>query len=238
MSRFIQNGSAEQLNNRDSYGVFATLFRDKYYHAQLGELTDSQLQHTLSLFGAPWDEAASLMTVARSDNPKFIADTEHLIPAHNECAYTETPPRLLALYCVDNSATDGAFYTVDAADFVDQLGQQYLPSLRGARFSCKMSDDAHAIGTTLIRQTDIGEQLVFTSVAAMTGKSAYQLVNAIDEYSGTVVDHLTEVVNDPKHRRRHLWRKGDLIVIDNLRLMHGREAFSGGCRELRHVRLA
>jgi len=238
MERFAVNGSAAQLAANDVYGVFSTLFRDSYYHAEIGAVDDDRLQQIIGLFGAPWSDEVPIMTVTKTDRPRFIADTEALIPAHNECAYTVNPPRLLALYCVDNQADGGAFFTVASASLTEAIGIEYLPSLRAARFACQMSGDAPSFETTIMRSTPSGEQIIFTTVTAMTGGLAYQLVYPVDAYSAQLLERLSTVVNDPANRCIHHWRKGDLIVIDNMRLMHGREAFAGGERTLRHLRIA
>ena len=238
MQRFAPNGSAEQLAANDVYGIFSTLFRDSYYHAQIGAVDDARLQRIVSIFGAPWNDAARVMTIAKADAPRFIGETEDMIPAHNECAYTLSPPRLLALYCVENASNDGAFFTVAPGELGDSIGAEYGPSLLRARFSCQMSAEIPAFETTLVRETAIGRRLVFTSVEAMTGQPLSRLTMPVDAHSGTVIQRIRTVLNDPRNRRRHVWKAGDLLVIDNLRLMHGREAFSGGARVLRHLRLA
>jgi len=237
MERLPINGTAEQLAANDVYGIFSTLFRDSYYHADIGEVSDSRLEQITNLFGARWNDNP-VMTIAKVPKPQFIAGTEQLIPAHNECAYTVRPPRLLALYCVENTAQDGAFFAVSPAHLINKIGQEYLPSLRNARYTCQMSNDTEAFETTLMRNTPAGEQIIFTSIAAMDGKSPFKLISPSDAYSESLVPKLTQVLNDPGNRSRHMWRKGDLIVVDNLRLMHGREAFGGGDRILRHIRLS
>ncbi|MFH8368370.1 TauD/TfdA dioxygenase family protein [Streptomyces sp. NPDC018031] len=45
---------------------------------------------------------------------------------------------------------------------------------------------------------------------------------------------LTSALYDPRHLYAHSWRTGDLVVADNYTLLHGREAFTSGCR--RHLR--
>jgi len=238
MQRFAPNGSAEQLAANDVYGIYSTLFRDSYYHARIGVVDDARLERIVSIFGAPWNDAARVMTIAKADAPRFIGETEQMIPAHNECAYTKAPPRLLALYCVENDSTDGAFFTVAPGELMDQIGAEYGPSLLHARFACQMTAEAPAFETTLVRETAIGRRLIFTSVEAMTGQPLYRLIAPVDGHSGGVTHRIRTVLNDPRNRRRHVWQAGDLLVIDNLRLMHGREAFSGGSRVLRHLRLA
>lgn len=238
MNRFAPNGTAEQLAARDVYGVFSTLFRDSYYHAQIGAVDDARLQQIVSIFGAPWSDSSPMVTIAKAEKPRFIGETEDMIPAHNECAYMPSPPRLLALYCVENASNDGAFFTVAPGDLTGQIGAEYGPSLLRARFACQMAAEVPAFETNLVRETAIGRRLIFTSVKAMTGQSVYRLTMPVDAYSQKVVERIHTVLNDPRNRRRHIWKAGDLLVIDNLRLMHGREAFSGGKRVLRHLRLA
>jgi len=132
----------------------------------------------------------------------------------------------------------GARFAVSPEQLINKIGDEYLPSLRDARFSCQMSNDVAAFETTLLRSTAAGEQVIFTSIDSMTGSSTYRLTSPVDSFSSKVIPRLSSVLNDPENRHRHNWRKGDFLVIDNLRLMHGREAFNGGERVLRHIRIA
>ena len=236
--RLPVNGTAAQLEAGDAYGAFATLLRDCYWHAPIGAVDDARLARLLATFGRPWSPEHAVATVAPRSRPRFAADTREAIPAHNECAYTERPPRLLALYCVANDSDGGAFFAIPGERLVARLGERYLPSLRGARYACRMSDAAPAFETALLRPTPTGERLVYTAVAAMGGGSAYTLVRAADACSAELLTRVRGLVDDPSLRHRHRWRAGDLLVLDNLRLLHGREAFGAGERVLRHVRIA
>ncbi len=230
------NGSRDLFHAHDLYGIFAVLFRDGYFLANIGETTDEAVQQIARFFGSAWHEDAAIMTIEKKEDPRFVGHSDGLIEAHNECAYTVHPPRLLALYCVENDAENGAFFVVDPIALMPTIGQHYLPSLRGARYACQVTQDTAPFQTTLMRSTALGERIVFSSIGAATGRSIYTLELPVDEHSAHLVPHLAAVLNDPANRRIHRWKRGDLLVVDNLRLMHGREAFSGH-RVLRHLRL-
>ena len=230
------NASRDLFHAHDLYGIFATLFRDGYFLTNIGKATDETVQQIARFFGTAWHEDAAVMTIEKREDPRFVGHSDGLIEAHNECAYTAAPPRLLALYCVENEAEDGAFFVVDPVALLPVIGQEYLPSLRGARYVCRITTDARSMETTLMRRTTLGERIVFSSIGAAVGESIYALQAPADEHSARLVPRLNAVLNDPANRRTHRWRQGDFLVIDNLRLMHGREAFSGK-RTLRHLRL-
>lgn len=230
------NGSRDLFHAHDLYGIFATLFRDGYFLTNIGETADETLRQIARFFGTAWHQDAAVMTIEKKDAPRFVGHSDGLIEAHNECAYASHPPRLLALYCVENEASDGAFFTVDPVALLPVIGQQYLPSLRGARYVCQVTRDAPPVETTLMRATALGERIVFSSIGAAGGDTIYRLKTPVDEHSASLVPRLGAVLNDPANRRMHRWQRGDFLVIDNLRLMHGREAFSGR-RILRHLRL-
>jgi len=113
MSDFLQiNGTADQVSSGDVYGFFRTIFNDGYFLTNIGAIDDNRLLGVASLFGKPWNTAEPTLTVAKTENPKFVAQTDSIIEAHNECAYSEAPPRLLLLYCVENETEGGNFFTV------------------------------------------------------------------------------------------------------------------------------
>jgi len=230
------NGNRDLFHTHDLYGLFAILFRDGYFLANIGETSDESLQQIARFFGTAWHEDAAIMTIEKKKNPRFVGHSDGLIEAHNECAYAASPPRLLALYCVENDAENGAFFVVDPVALLPAIGQHYLPSLRGARFTCQVTQDVAPFETTLMRRTALGERIVFSSIGAANGASIYGLKSPVDAHSATLIPHLAAVLNDPANRRTHRWQRGDFLVIDNLRLMHGREAFNGH-RTLRHLRL-
>jgi len=230
------NGHRDLFHAHDLYGIFATLFRDGYFLTNIGETSDELLQQIARFFGTAWHEDAAVMTIEKKEDPRFVGHSDGLIEAHNECAYAPRPPRLLALYCVENEAENGAFFVVDPVALMPAIGQHYLPSLRKARYACQVTRDVAPVETTLMRQTALGERIVFSSIGGAAGASIYSLTSPTDAHSASLVPHLNTVLNDPANRRTHRWQRGDFLVIDNLRLMHGREAFSGR-RILRHLRL-
>jgi len=230
------NGSRDLFQTHDLYRIFATLFRDGYFLANIGESSDEALRQISRFFGTAWHEDTAIMTIEKQKKPRFVGHSDGLIEAHNECAYAPHPPRLLVLYCVENDAENGAFFVVDPIGLLPTLGQQYLPSLRGAKYTCQVTQDVAPVEMTLMRQTAFGERIIFSSIGAATGASIYRLRLPVDTHSAHLVPRLNAVMNDPKNRRTHRWQRGDFLVIDNMRLMHGREAFSGH-RVLRHLRL-
>ena len=47
---------------------------------------------------------------------------------------------------------------------------------------------------------------------------------------------LRDALHDPHNCYAHFWQAGDVVVADNYTLLHGREAYAGGCgRHLRRV---
>ncbi len=238
MTDFLSiNGTPEQVSNGDVYGFFRTIFNDGYFLTNVGSIDDEQLLKIASLFGQPWNKAQPTLTVAKVEKPEFIAQTDSIIEAHNECAYSHTPPRLLLLYCVENETEGGNFFTVSPRDLIEEIGVEYVTSLRHAIFNCQVTPDTPPVAVPILRMTEIGEQIIYSSIGASVGDSIYSLTQAQDEYSAGLPNRLNQVLNDPKNRRQHRWQTGDLLIIDNLQMMHGRESFSGGNRTLRHLRL-
>ena len=59
----------------------------------------------------------------------------------------------------------------------------------------------------------------------MTNSNAKSIVGVSPERSRELLARLAALVDDPERIYRHTWKKGDLIVWDNLLLQHARSDF-------------
>lgn len=240
----IQNNNTRTLQLSSSTPTFENihnnLFNEGYYLANIGHTTPSELLDLLYQFGEPWHPDYPVMTVAPVEGGQFVAQLDCAIPPHNECAYDHNPPRLLALYCEENKVDSGDFYLLEGQEILDQFTPAQYQSLQQTIFNCDMGQ-GFSIDTPLVRTLPSGKkQLIYTTIGNTPNWQSshyYSLKQAYDEYSDSLIQILNYHLQQENFRLKHKWTKGDLLIFDNLRFMHGRDVFEGNERVLHHIRL-
>ena len=147
------------------------------------------------------------------------------------------PPKMLVLQCWQSAVAGGASILIDVQRVYDDLAKENPEHLRilstkGCVTYCR--DDQIAIDRAVFEELDDGTiMLRFRYDAA-----AYLADWAIEAFHGLQQNYFA----NPKYQRRLTLTKGQIIVIDNYRMLHGRELFSNGNagqeRKLRRVWLA
>ena len=211
-----------------------------YYLANTGKLcSDQALDSMTQALGSRWKDMAT-QTIAPLPNPEFIAQSNDYIPPHNECAYTADPPRYLLLHCRENSVTGGDFYVVDSALVIQQLPQAIVALLYHMTFKVTLMPDNPAT-LSLLHQGEHGYYLQYTSIGHSNDwqtNQYYQPEPPFYQDYEQALPVLHQHLNHASFRLSHTWQQGDLLIIDNQRLMHGRDAFIGHGRRLDHIRIA
>ncbi len=219
--------------------LFSVLKSEGYALIKTNDVSCDQIQAFLHRIAKPWMPELPKMVIEPIDMPRFIAHTDLEIEPHNECAYDKAPPHLLALFCEKNEVKGGQFSLVSGAEILANISPEFLPSLEKAIFRCSPAGEGSGFETTLLRSFQSSKEvLIYTAMGCLKGPfSYYELVNPVDEYSSKLIDHLNQKVCDSAFHHYHHWSKGDLLIIDNLAMLHARQSFSGDGRVLSHFRL-
>jgi gamma-butyrobetaine hydroxylase len=166
-------------------------------------------------------------------DPSNLAYTNLELQAHTDNPYRDPAPGLQILHCVRNSVEGGGSVVVDGFKAAERLKAENpdgfdLLARHPARF-----EYAGAAGVRLRAKRPMielgpdGELIAVRfnnrSAAAFTDVPYDDMANYYAAYR-----RLGELIDDPALTLRFRLEPGDLFIVDNLRILHAREAFSSG----------
>lgn len=170
-------------------------------------------------------------------NPVDLAYTPLELKAHTDNPYRRPVPGIQFLHCLQNDAEGGESTLVDGLSaFLELRGLD----VEGHNALCSTPvtyrydfGDQHLADRSPILETDINGQF-----AGIRNSDRVDFVDAVDAeilstfYRGR--SELRALLNDPARRATFLLSKGDLMMMDNRRLLHGRLSYSleSGSRHL------
>ena len=166
---------------------------------------------------------------------------------HADMTYIDKPPRAALLHALE--APEGQGDTCFANQFAAWAA---LPETLKARIEglrC-VHDSAHNSAGMLrrgyrevkdVRETPGARQPLVRTDPATGGKALFLgrrphawIVGLEVEESDALLDRLWAHASDPRFVWRHRWRAGDLLVWNNLGVLHRRDAFDAGARRIMH----
>jgi alpha-ketoglutarate-dependent taurine dioxygenase len=136
------------------------------------------------------------------------------------------PPKMLVLQCSQNAAVGGGNILIDGQRVYRDLAKEkphYLDALsrKGSVTYCR--DDQIALGCAVFETLDDGTiMLRFRYDAA-----AYVAEWALDAFRAVQKDYFA----NPSYQSQLKLTSGQILLIDNYRMLHGRDAFSDGPAE-------
>jgi len=157
---------------------------------------------------------------------------------HRDGRYVQLlPPKMLVLQCWQSAVSGGASVLIDVQHVYDDLAKENPEHLRilstkGCVTYCR--DDQMAIDRAVFEELADGTVMLrfrYDSTAYVADWAVQAFENLQHNYFA-----------DSKYQSRFTLKQGQIIVIDNYRMLHGRDAFSNGAagqeRKLRRVWLA
>lgn len=179
--------------------------------------------------------------VSRADGDSN-AYTSGPLPAHTDIPTREAPPGLQVLHCLVADAQGGESTMTDgfkvAADLAAHYPQDFatLSTLKWC-FANRAGDTDYRWQAPIINLDDTGKVfevrlLPFSRAPLIT---EYQNI----EPAYRALQRFMAMANAPKYQMRYQFTAGDIIIFDNRRILHGREAFfpQSGDRQLRGLYL-
>jgi gamma-butyrobetaine dioxygenase len=165
-------------------------------------------------------------------DPSNLAYTNLELQAHTDNPYRDPAPGLQILHCVKNSVEGGGSILVDGFEaarrlkFENPRGFALLAS-HPARFEYGAERVRLRSKRPIIELGPDGELIAVRfnnrSAAAFTDVPYEDMAAYYAAYR-----RMAELIEDPALTLRFRMEPGDLFIVDNLRILHGREAFSGG----------
>mmetsp|Transcript_90615 Transcript_90615/g.194301 ORF Transcript_90615/g.194301 Transcript_90615/m.194301 type:complete len:272 (-) Transcript_90615:92-907(-) len=201
-------------------------------------LGDVELQGLLRPFGEPYHEATPVMEVRPDPQAKFVANMQTGLEFHHECAYMPQPPRLLALYCRKNAAGGGNLLLCDADKVMAGLNSSTMEALRSTLFVNTNTPQASPM--PLLRPMPLlqgRERFIFSAIGMSSGNCYFRPALGFEDVGARLLAELKIRFEHCPEPETIAWHPGDLLVLDNLRIMHGRREIHGSERELAHLRI-
>ena len=165
-------------------------------------------------------------------NPVNLAYTGLGLQAHTDNPYRDPVPTLQLLHCLENTVAGGESIVVDgfrAAEILQREDPGGFDLLAGncARFEYAGSADVRLTARRpMIELAPDGEMIAIRfnnrSAAAFTDIP----YDAMGAYYAAY-RRLAEIIERPALRVRFKLAPGELFIVDNTRVLHSREAFSG-----------
>lgn len=170
-------------------------------------------------------------------DPNNLAYTSEHLQLHTDLPNHETPPGYQFLHCLANEATGGGSFFADGFALAEDLRSEDPAAFRllsEVPIPFRFHDEAADIRLrapiiTLDRAGDVVEVRYSAFIAGMFDMSTEQIPLYYRAYRAFMAK-----TRDPGYRVAFRLEPGEMVVFDNRRILHGREAFdpSSGFRHL------
>jgi gamma-butyrobetaine hydroxylase len=167
-------------------------------------------------------------------NPTNLAYTGLRLGAHTDNPYREPTPTLQLLHCLASSADGGENTLVDAFRVAQDLPRDDFELLARTPIRFRYADDeteleAETPVISLDARSDV-QAVHYNTRSAQPFRLPEQLVGRYYE----AYQRFGRMLEEPEYRVQFKLGAGDLFIVDNLRVLHGRTGYaaSGGERHL------
>ncbi len=225
-----ERGELRWLETIDDLG-FAIVTNVPRSREALAALASSIGPIRASNYGTDWEIEATVM-------PKNAVYSARGLSAHTDLPYRETPPGLQFLLCDVSDAPGGASTLVDGYRVAEQLradAPEVWCTLTEENVSYSYVDGQYDLrwsGPILGLRRD-GSYGVIRHAPGLQGPLAPD-PNVFTRTYGAI-HRWTTMLNDPGYQLSIRLAPGELLVLDNHRVLHGREAFDLGAGGRRHM---
>jgi gamma-butyrobetaine hydroxylase len=159
-------------------------------------------------------------------NPTNLAFTGLALGTHTDNPYRDPAPTLQLLHCLSSSAGGGETTLVDAFRVAADLAADELRLLAGTPIRFRYADeDTELEAETPVLSLDARGEL--RAVHFNTRSCApFRLAEELVEPYYAAYLRFGRLLEEPRYRIRLRLEPGDLLIVDNMRVLHGRTAYS------------
>ncbi len=210
------------------------LEREGYCLVNIGALSESELVAVAAELGTPMEAFTGIVTrVEPVSGSPYTTLTTDAVPFHNESVYTDCPPRYLILFC-EEPGRGGETLLVRG----DLIVLRLEASIRRRLRRLPVRSAAGGLSTVrplIIRHPKSGEAVLFYLDPSLSESCSLTVQG--EPLPSEILSAIRRELADPTLIHVHRWRRNDLLILDNYRVLHARRAFSGK-RCLRRVLVA
>ncbi|NUO49763.1 MAG: UbiA family prenyltransferase [Polyangiaceae bacterium] len=158
--------------------------------------------------------------------------TDRAVPLHWDGAFAGQPPRYLVFHCLEapEEGEGGETLFVDTAKVWLSLSEPERDRYRALRFRYSTEKRAHYGGSfvsaLVVEHETRGDTVLrFAEPVDDLNAVAVEAVGLDPLQSAALIGELRERLTKPEVTLAHAWHAGDVVIADNLGLLHGRRAF-------------
>lgn len=167
-----------------------------------------------------------------SVDPYTLGFTNSSLPLHTDCSGYSWPPNVMVFHCMQNEVAGGASQYVDGAKVIAQLRKSDPDALRiltehdvEFRLWSKQADTLSQYPPVMLDQAGDLALLRYANWTVQPLKTVP--FDAVPRWYDAW-RALAERVNAPENRLSHRCEPGEILLINNHRVLHGRDAFDDG----------
>lgn len=171
-----------------------------------------------------------LFNVKAKPNPDSNAYTSIALPPHVDLPTREYQPGMQMLHCLENTVKGGQAVMLDGFAVAKTLRERHpnvfatLTEVRWCFANTAKTTD-YVWYSPMIRLDERGELFEVRIADFLRGPLQTDFENMEPAYEALMV--LQEMLRDPAFAIRFTYQPGDLVIFDNRRLLHARDAFEG-----------
>jgi alpha-ketoglutarate-dependent taurine dioxygenase len=155
-------------------------------------------------------------TLAPRDNSRILATTREGMSYHTDNVYLDDPCQSVALFCTVQATEGGGNTLVNAIDVAKTLPDEMVDELKLAQWSW-MNPAANAPSGEYAVLDEAEENIRWWRMSLVTKDLAML----------AIADAFEDAISNSFERQSVLMQPGDILVTDNTRVVHNREAFKG-----------
>ncbi|WP_419841240.1 TauD/TfdA family dioxygenase [Candidatus Poriferisodalis sp.] len=174
-----------------------------------------------SNFGLTWHVDVDI-------TPTSLANTGQRLTPHTDLPTREVPPGLQMLHCVENSVDGGWSTMADGLAIAEHLSQcepdafEALTTLEWVFFNRSPEHDHRWQGPVI----DAGDGRLPCTYRAFHPVRAFPAMPVADmDRAYAALRLLSMTAGSQRFQLRYPFRPGDIVIFDNRRVLHGRDAF-------------
>lgn len=171
-----------------------------------------------------------LFDVRAKPDPDSNAYTAIALPPHVDLPTREYQPGLQCLHCLENSVEAGQAVMMDGFAIAEALRSEYpdvfdrLTTQRWCFANTSRTSD-YVWHAPIIQLDDAGEPVEVRIADFLRGPLQTDFDQVEPAYAALMT--LQRLLRQPRFAMRFSYRPGDLVIFDNRRLLHARDAFEG-----------
>lgn len=184
-----------------------------------------------------------VLDVRVEPNAKNYLFTRHRVEFHCDGVFARAEPQFLFFHCVEAPTSGGESLLADTHRVWTNASPEQRSWLSTLRCRYRQDKTAHYGGDVVLDVVSTHPQTAVTVLryaepVAGPGGSAPQVLRpdggADGDQTALLATYMAQALYQPEVCLTHPWQDGDLVLLDNHRLLHGRHAF--GDSSGRHLR--